>query len=111
MDSLNNINVEATANTAMISDRLAYEIEESAKFEKVLARLDAEMESSEDRAYRLEKEAEAAQARKEKNKKINELQGLISQLRSKISSSGGDPRLEAQLSAVQNELFWLMFSL
>jgi len=111
MDNIPVINTDTVSTAPPMVQKLAREIEESDKFEKVLKRIDAQTETSEQRSARIAKENEAIRARKEKNKKICDLRALIAQLRTKLLSSGFDPRVEAQLSAAQNELFWLMFSL
>ncbi len=109
--------ISSVINTAMIegssfySEALGQEIEESEKFAEVLKKFDAAQETDEDRRARQKAETEATAAAKEKSTKVNELRGRIAQLKSKIAGSGGDPALEAQLSALQTELFWMMFSL
>ena len=86
-------------------------IAEDRRFAKVLERFDAEQETAEERAERLKAEDEQALERHRLRQKMNDLQALIAELRSKLASSGcKNPEIEARISAAQTELFWLMFS-
>lgn len=102
------INTEcASPKQQMLEEAIA----EDRRFAKVLERFDAEQETDEERRKRLQAEDEQALERNRRRQKMNELQALIAELRSKLASSGGkDPGIEARLSAAQTELFWLMFS-
>lgn len=88
--------------------KVAEEMERSRDFADVLKKLEAMQETSQQRAQRLEQEAAAAAERRRKNRRINELRGLIAQLKTKLVNSGYSKKVEGELSAAQHELYWLM---
>lgn len=102
------INTEcASPKQQMLEEAIA----EDRRFAKVLERFDAQQETDEERAQRLKAEDKQALERSRMRQKMNDLQALIAELRSKLASSGGkNPAIEARISAAQTELFWLMFS-
>ncbi|MDL2236764.1 hypothetical protein LJC56_02890 [Christensenellaceae bacterium OttesenSCG-928-K19] len=112
MEAISRVTMEMpTARSEAASKALEDELEKSAEFKKVLEKFDSMQETAEQKRARQKQEAEAAQEKKAKNKKIAELRGLIAQLKAKLSSSGHDPKIAAQLSAAQTQLFWLMFGM
>lgn len=102
---------DTTMTTNSSLQDLQDELDKTEDFEKLLKKIDSMQETSEERAARLEAEDKEVQARKDRTKKMNELQSLIAQLRSQLAASGGDPAIAARLSEAQTELFWLMMSL
>ncbi len=86
-------------------------LEEQEKFAEVLERYDALQETPEERAARNKAEAQAARDRREFQTKLNELQGLIAELKRKLINSGYSDDVQAELSAAQSKLYWLVVGL
>lgn len=99
-----------------VSDRqtaaIAATLERSKEFAKALKTADDYLKSTQKTEEELKNEAEAAQERKETEKKICELRALIAHLRQKLASSGyRSDAVAAQLSAAETELYWLLLNL
>ncbi|NLW78862.1 MAG: hypothetical protein GXY32_05555 [Ruminococcaceae bacterium] len=79
---------------------------ENLTFEQAMKELDAYLESQRKTVAEKRQEEQALQEKKAKAKKMAELQGRISTLRTRVNM--GHEGAERELSAVQNELFLLM---
>lgn len=86
------------------------ENEQDTAFLQLLKNFDATQETQAERRRRQAAEEAARLEKLRQTQAANELYGRIAQLRSKVSAGGG-AAVQAQLSAAQTELFWLLAGL
>lgn len=97
---------------SLSQQRLEAQVEEIKSFREAMRKLEAAQETDAQRARRKAEEAKAADAKRRKEKKIAELRSLIAALRNKLYAGGKlNPSVAAQISALETQLFWLMFAL
>jgi predicted phage gp36 major capsid-like protein len=103
---MQNINLElAEANVPVpkVDDR---------KFRAVFREMRSRMQAELQRVQKERAEAEKAAAKKAQQRRINEIYGLIAQLRSRLMSGGRyDKNIASQISVLQSELLWLLIAL
>ncbi len=107
-ETIDYIYFDLILHNSRVSAAEADAIEESEKFAEVMRKLAALQESPRERAARLDREAELAAERRRKTSRINELRGLIAQLRTKLVSSNYSTKVQAQISDAQRQLYWLL---
>lgn len=108
--SLTTSNTQSAAMSDILQHVSQSTAEEYVKFQDLLAQFDAAQETKEEREARHAEEAKAADERKEKLERIQEIRSRIAQLQQRMSAGGPDPAAEAEISMLQTELFWLMFT-
>jgi small-conductance mechanosensitive channel len=109
------MDIQAAGQSAFIQETGRAETARSNEYARFLQAMDTFTQCLERARRREQEKAEEAAAErqaKEKQKKVNELYALISQLRQKLAASGGkDAGIRALLDQAQTELFWLLFGM
>lgn len=71
---------------------------------------EAQKAIDEENARQRKIDAKARQAKRERDKRINEIYALMAHYKRKLASNPNDPAAQAALSELKTKLFWLMFS-
>lgn len=100
--------VDPTALSALMSGKKSTEAAGSRDFIQLLEQMRQQRQLDMLHNHQRASEKRAKLAEEDRQRRIQELYALISQLRSQISAGGSTPRLEAQLSLAKSQLFWLL---
>lgn len=107
------LNKAAETRTA-VAARNEVKSERDKQFIQVLREMSASLKAEQQRAALVKKkEAQASAENRARQQRINELYGLIAQLKSKLFtgvSTGVNKKIASQIAMLQSELFWLMLA-
>lgn len=85
---------------------------ESDAFRAVIKKYDEEQAKLREESARQQAiNAKARLAKRDRDRRINEIYGLMAHYKRKLAISPNDPATEAALSELKTKLFWLMFGI
>jgi len=110
---VNEILKKAIEKHNVITAKNEEKTERDQQFLKILREMSASAKAEQQRVQSRQKELKKAVENRERQRRINELRGLIAQLKQKLysGSTGLNKKIAAHISMLQSELFWLMITM